>query len=363
VIVHFRGFEHLYNALRSVFESDYDNLEVVLVDNGSADGSIERAEKAFEGKLRILRSSENLGFVRGCNFALKRIATDYAVLLNDDTVVDPKWLTRLVEEAESDSSIAACQPKLRMLSNPSFFEYNGACGGMLDLCGVPFTRGRLFDRTEEDFGQYDKTADVFWASGAAMFLRLRAVAEVGYLDDLFRFHMEEIDLSWRLRMRGYRVVSVPSSVVYHLGGATPFSSTSFLKHRNNLLTLVKNYSLPSLARFFPIRGLLDFMSLIYLAAKGKPKFGMDAFRSYLWMILNLRQVIETRRAAQSIRTVSDKTIRSSMARPNIALQYYLMKRHSFSQLSGLPLPTNSYLNQDAISTGKSGRTLEVGSVF
>jgi GT2 family glycosyltransferase len=363
VIVHFRGFDPLYNALRSVFESEYENLEVVLVDNGSADGSIQRAEKAFEGKLKILRTSQNLGFVRGCNFALKRIASVYAVLLNDDTVVDPKWLTRLVQEAESDSSIAACQPKLRMLSNPGFFEYNGACGGMLDRCGVPFTRGRLFDRTEEDFGQYDKTVDVFWASGAAMFLRLKAVEEVGYLDDLFHFHMEEVDLSWRLRMRGYRVVSVPSSVVYHLGGATPLSRTSFLKHRNNLLTLVKNYSLPSLARFFPIRILYDLMSLIYLAAKGKPRFGTDALRSYLWMILNLRQVIGVRRASQSIRTVSDKTIRSSMARPDIAFQYYLMRRHSFSQLRGLPLPTDSYLNQDAMAAGKSGRILEVGSVF
>src|SRR6058998_2627172 len=134
-----------------------------------------------------------------------------------------------------------------MLKSPDFFEYNGACGGMIDLCGIPFTRGRLFD----------KTVEVFWASGAAMFLRLKAAREVGYLDDLFYFQMEEIDLSWRLRMRGYRVVSVPSSIVYHLGGATPVPRTSFLKHRNNLLTLVKNYSMSSLARFFPIRMLLD----------------------------------------------------------------------------------------------------------
>lgn len=363
VIVHVRGFEPLYNTLKSVLESDYENLEVVLVDNGSTDGSTQRAENAFEGKLRVLKTFENIGFVRACNFGLKKINSVYAVLLNDDTVVDPLWLARLVEEAESDSSIAACQPKLRMLSNPTFFEYNGACGGMMDLCGVPFTRGRLFDRTEEDFGQYDKTVDVFWASGAAMFLRLKAVEEVGYLDDLFHFQMEEIDLSWRLRLRGYRVVSVPSSIVYHLGGATPVPRTSFLKHRNNLLTLIKNYSTPSLARFFPIRMLLDLTSLVYLAAKGNRRFGMDAVRSYAWMMLNLRQVIGARRAAQLIRTVSDESIKSNMAQPNIALQYYVMKRQTFSQLSGLPLTRDSYLNKDAIATGKKGRILEVGSVF
>ena len=363
IIVHVRGFDSLYNALKSVFESEYDNLEVVLVDNGSTDGSTQRAERAFEGKLRVLRTLENLGFVRACNYGLRRITSIYAVLLNDDTVVDPKWLARLVEEAETDSSIAACQPKLRMLNNPSFFEYNGACGGMMDLCGVPFTRGRLFDRTEEDFGQYDKTVDVFWASGAAMFLRLRAVEEVGYLDDLFHFQMEEIDLSWRLRMRGYRVVSVPSSIVYHLGGATPVPRTSFLKHRNNLLTVVKNYSMSSLARFFPIRMLLDFTSLIYLAAKGKRRFGMDALRSYVWIVLNLRLVIGSRRAAQLIRLVSDTTITSNMAKPTIALQYYLMKRHIFSQLSGLPLHRDSYLNKETNDAAKTGRLLEVGSVF
>ena len=363
VIVHVRGFDRLYNALRSVFQSDYNNLEVVLVDNGSEDGSIQGAEKTFGEKLNVLKTFENIGFVRACNYALKRISADYAVLLNDDTVVDSKWLCRLVKEAESDSTIAACQPKLRMLTNPAFFEYNGACGGMLDLCGVPFTRGRLFDRTEEDLGQYDKIVDIFWASGAAMFLRLRAVKEVGYLDDLFQFQMEEIDLSWRLRMRGYRVVSVPSSVVYHLGGATPVPRTSFLKHRNNLLTLVKNYSMPSLARFFPIRMLLDFLSLIYLAAKGKRRFGIDALRAYAWIIVNLRQVLNARRASQLIRTVSDKTITSSMARSNVAFQYYVMRRQSFSQLSGLPLPRDSYLNENALVSGRVRRILEVGSVF
>jgi len=362
-VIHVRGFDPLYNALKSVIESEYDNLEVVLVDNGSTDGSTEKAENAFKGKLRTLRTFRNMGFVRACNFALKRVTGTYAVLLNDDIVVDPKWLARLVEEAECDPSIAACQPKLRMLSNPSFFEYNGACGGMLDLCGVPFTRGRLFDQTEEDFGQYDKTVDIFWASGAAMFLRLRSVAEVGYLDDLFQFQMEEIDLSWRLRMRGYRVVSVPASIVYHLGGATPVPRTSFLKHRNNLLTLVKNYSLPSLGRFFPIRIFLDLTSLFYFAAKGKRRFGMDTVRSYLWMITNLRQVVEARRASQLHRIVSDNVIRSSMAKPLVPIQFYIMKRRAFSQLSGLPLPRSSYVNEKAFAEGKMGRSLEVGSVF
>jgi GT2 family glycosyltransferase len=363
IIVHVRGFDPLYNAIRSVLESDYDNFEIVLVDNGVTDGSTRGAEKTFDGKLKILKTFANIGFVRACNFALKRISADYAVLLNDDTVVDPKWLLDLVDVAESDPSIGACQPKLRMLSNPKFFEYNGACGGMLDLCGVPFTRGRLFDRTEEDYGQYDKVVEIFWASGAAMFLRLRAVAEAGFLDDLFHFQMEEIDLSWRLRMRGYRIVSVPSSIVYHLGGATPVPRTAFLKHRNNILALVKNYSLPSLARFFPIRVLLDLASVVYLAARGNRKFGLDALRSYKWLMTNLSQVLTARRASQTIRTVPDNAITSAMAKPSISVQYYVLKRHRFSELTGLPLPREDYLNGDSVRQREMGRVLDVGSVF
>ncbi|HEX9429458.1 MAG TPA: glycosyltransferase family 2 protein, partial [Candidatus Bathyarchaeia archaeon] len=335
IIVHVRGFEPLTNTLKSVLNSSYDNLEVILVDNGSTDGSIGLVHRSFGDRIRILRTAGNVGFVKGCNYALERVQADYVVLLNDDTVVEPDWLNQLVEVAESDSSIAACQPKLKMLKSPDYFEYNGACGGMIDLCGIPFTRGRLFDRAEEDFGQYDKKVEVFWASGAAMFLRYRAAREVGYLDDLFYFHMEEIDLSWRLRMRGYKVVSVPSSVVYHLGGATPVPRTSFLKHRNNLLMLAKNYSWQSLAVFLPIRLFMDAGYLAYLSLKGRYKFGLDAFASYAWILRSMKKVIQARRASQKIRVAPDKAIRSSMAKPSVAFQYYILGRHAFSQLSGL----------------------------
>ena len=363
IIIHVRGFEPLTNTLKSVFNSKYDSLEVILVDNGSTDGSIGFAERTFGGRIRVLRTGGNLGFVKGCNYALERVQADYVVLLNDDTVVDPDWLNPLVDVAESDPWIAACQPKLRMLKSPDFFEYNGACGGMIDLCGIPFTRGRLFDRAEEDFGQYDKKVEVFWASGAAMFLRHRATQEVGYLDELFYFHMEEIDLSWRLRMRGYKVVSVPSSVVYHLGGGTPVARTSFLKHRNNLLMLAKNYSWQSLAVFLPIRVFMDAGYLAYLSLKGEYKFGLDAFASYAWMLRNMKKVIQTRRASQKIRVAPDKVIRSSMAKPSVAFQYYVLGRHAFSQLSGLPLPHRSYVDEDVLKTQETGRFLKVGSIF
>ena len=346
-----------------MFESSYDNLEVILVDNGSSDGSVQAAERYFGSRLRVLKTFENIGFVRACNFALKRISPKYAVLLNDDTVVEPNWLSRLVEEAESDPTIAACQPKLKMLAKPNFFEYNGACGGMLDLSAVPFTRGRLFDRTEEDVGQYNTKVDVFWASGAAMFLRFKAVQEVGFLDDRFYFQMEEIDLSWRLRMRGYRVVCVPSSIVYHLGGSTPAPRTSFLKHRNNLLAMIKNYSFSSLMLFLPVRMLLDLTSLVYLAAKNNRRFGLDVLRSYFWMVPNMRDVIVSRRASQVIRRVPDKIVRSAMARPNIAIQYYALGRKSFSQLTGLPLPRSAYVDEKVLPKRKTGATFEVGSVF
>lgn|SRR2546425_1592635 len=363
VILHYQGFETLANCIESVVGSEYPNLTVVLVDNGSIDGSTDEAEKKYGNRINVLKLGKNLGFVRGYNAALRQVQADYVVLLNDDTVVDPYWLNSLVSAAESDPGIAACQPKLRWLSQPSYFEYNGACGGMLDMCAVPFTRGRLFDKAEEDIGQYDTNIDVFWASGAAMFLRYSALEEAGFLEDLFYAHMEEIDLSWRLRLRGYRVVSVPYSLVYHQGGSTGLDSKSFLKHRNNLFMMVKNYSTRSLVKYLPMRFMMDIGSVVYSTINRRAKMDTGGLRAYVWLVRNMRKVVMRRREIQSRRVVSDETILRSMAKPNVVFQYFLLKRLRFSQLGGLPLPTRKYLNGVPPEMIGKTETVAVQSIF
>jgi len=363
IILHYQGTQTLANCIDSVLGSDYPNLNVVLVDNGSVDGSTGEMERKHGEKIRVLRLGKNLGFVRGYNMALRQIQAEYVVLLNDDTVVDRHWLTGLVSAAEMDPEIAACQPKLRWLSQPSYFEYNGACGGMLDMCAVPFTRGRLFDRAEKDIGQYDTNIDVFWASGAAMFLRYSALEEAGFLDDLFYAHMEEIDLSWRLRLRGYRVISVPYSLVYHQGGGTVLDSKSFLKHRNNLFMMVKNYSIRSLVKFLPVRFFMDIGSIVYATVTRRSRVDTGGLRAYVWLVSNMRKVVRRRQDVQSRRVVSDQTILRSMAKPNVLIQYFLFKRLRFSQLGGLPLPTKKYLNGVPPEMIGKTETVALESVF
>src|SRR6267378_760828 len=363
VILHYEGFERLRKCIDSVLLSRYPNFRVLLVDNGSVDGSAGRAEERYGDKIDLLKLQGNLGFVRGYNVALKQISADYVVLLNDDTIVEPGWLNALVSVAESDDKIGACQPKLRWLSHPSYFEYNGACGGMLDACAVPFTRGRLFDKAEQDIGQYDTNVDVFWASGAAMFLRRDALVEADFLDEMFYAHMEEIDLSWRLRLRGYRIVSVPSSVVYHLGGGTSIGLKSFLKHRNNILMMVKNYSAASLLKYLPLRFVMDFASVLYLSIRRRTRLDTDAIRAYFWMIINVKKVIQKRLDTQARRVLSDKDILSNMARPNIALQYYLLKRTRFSELTGLPQPLPNYLHNVSPEPAGKTATMTLDTIF
>lgn len=343
IVVHYRGLGNLRRCLESLFQTRYKNFRVILVDNGSEDGSFEYVKRTYSDEVDVIRSKLNLGFVAGSNLGLRQAESKYVVLLNDDTVVDPDWLKNLVDVAERDESIGACQPKLVSLVNPRYFEYNGACGGMLDVYGVPLCRGRIFDSIEEDNGQYDLTVDVFWASGAAMFIKNHVLNEAGLLDEILYAHMEEIDLSWRMRLLGYKITCVPKSVVYHLGGGTPLPEKLYLKHRNNLIVMLKNYSPVSLLRFFLPRTFLDVMSVVYFFFKKEHSRVLSVLRSYLWLFRNLRKVYESRCYAQKRRKIKDEEITAAMVKKSVAIQYYIMGRGFFSQLGGLPNSLGYYV--------------------
>jgi len=332
VIVHYRGAERLLNCLESLFKTDYDNLQVFLVDNGSRDNSIDPAKKIYGDQLKIIRSETNLGFVGGNNLAIKHVWGKYVVLLNDDTEVTPEWLSRLVDVAEGDSSIGAVQPKLLSLTAPRYFEYNGCAGGMMDAYGVPLCRGRVFDVIEEDRGQYDAASEIFWAGGAAILIRREVLDETGLLDENFFAHMEEIDLCWRIRLRGYRILSVPSSIVYHLGGGTSVPKKHYLKHRNNLAMMLKNYSYSGLLRFFSLRIALDAFCFIYFLTKRDRNRSLSVLRSYAWLLRKLRKVYQSRGIVQKLRKVSDREILGRMMKKSVVIQHFLMRRKYFSQV-------------------------------
>jgi len=199
--------------------STYSNKRIIVADNASTDDSIPFLQQHYPA-IELLLNTANDGFAGGYNWALKQVHSDYYVLLNSDVEVSPSWIEPLISLMESDKMIGAVQPKILDYRNKDHFEYAGAGGGWIDEYGYPFCRGRIFDVCEKDMAQYEKAAPIFWVSGAAMFIRSDVYHEVGGLDEYFFAHMEEIDLSWRIQLAGYTLMTHPGSVVYHLGGGT-----------------------------------------------------------------------------------------------------------------------------------------------
>lgn len=271
VVLNWNGAEMLRQFLPSVLQySQGEEIEVCVADNASTDASREVLRTEFP-EVRVIELDQNYGFAEGYNRALEQVEATYVVLLNSDVEVTPYWLDPLVAYMDVHSEVAACQPKLLSHREKSRFEYAGAAGGYIDRYGYPFCRGRIFDVVEEDEGQYDTVRSVLWATGAALFIRLEAYREAGGLDGRFFAHMEEIDLCWRLRSRGWKLVCVPKSVVYHVGAATLKKENpqkTFLNFRNNLIMLYKNLPEKELNHVLFVRSVLDRIAVLMFYLKG-----------------------------------------------------------------------------------------------
>lgn len=271
--------EYLPNVVAHTLGSS--DVELVVADNGSVDGSLEFLAAEYP-QIRRIDLVDNHGFAEGYNLALSQVEAEYAVLLNSDVEVSPGWLPVLVDYLDANPGVAACQPKIRSLREPAYFEHAGAAGGFIDVLGYPFCRGRLLSLVEKDNGQYDAPIDIFWATGACLCIRMEDYRSVGGLDARFFAHMEEIDLCWRLRSKGRRIVCLPASTVYHLGGATLNKENprkTFLNYRNNLLMLYKNLSKKQFIPVFAIRFLLDYLSGLIFIFSGKFGDARAVFRA------------------------------------------------------------------------------------
>ena len=270
VILNWNGAQMLRQFLPDVIRYSGD-AEIVVADNASTDESVQLLEREFPGVRRIV-FDRNHGFAQGYQLALAQVEARYYVLLNNDVEVSPDWLLPLTEYMESHPQVAACQPKLRCHWDRGRFEYAGASGGYVDAWGYPYCRGRVMGTLEEDLGQYDEPASLLWATGAALMVRSHAYWQVGGLDGRFFAHQEEIDLCWRLRSRGYGVVCVPASKVWHLGGGTlPKDSPhkTYLNFRNNLLLLYKNLPAQRLDKVMRVRFWLDALASVQFLLSGK----------------------------------------------------------------------------------------------
>ena len=272
VILNWNGSEMLQRFLPSVLQfSNADDVAIYVADNGSTDDTVVMLSEKFPA-IHLISLETNHGFADGYNLALKQIEAEYFILLNSDVEVTQSWLDPLVDYMDNHPEVAACQPKIRSWHAKDYFEYAGASGGFLDIYGYPFCRGRIMGTVEKDNGQYDTITPIFWATGAALFIRSEDFRSAGGLDGRFFAHMEEIDLCWRLRARGRGIVCIPQSLVYHVGGATLKKENprkTFLNFRNNLVMLYKNTPKKDLLRIMRVRCFLDYLAAFQFFLKGQ----------------------------------------------------------------------------------------------
>lgn len=335
LVLNYNGMQFLKQCFESLFKSEYSNFEVVLVDNNSTDESVEFTNEHYPN-IKIIQTQKNAGYSRAYNIAFQEAKGKYFILLNNDVVVEKKWLEPLVKVAESDEYIGALQPKIRSLIDEGYFEFAGASGGFIDIYGYPFLRGRIFYTIEKDNGQYDNELEVFWTSGAAMFIRAEALKKCGNLDEDFVHHMEEIDLCWRLHLVGYKLMVVPKSVIHHYAGAT-IKVDSFKKlywnHRNGIITLIKNLEVKNLIRILVIRYILDVINMIFAAfIQFDLKHAFSIVKAHVWIIFHLPLVLNKRKDVQRFRTVNDADIIPLMYQNSLVLGYFLMGKKFYSNL-------------------------------
>ena len=280
VILNYNTRDYLRQFLPGLIESCKGlDAEVIVADNASADGSAEMMKAEFP-EVRLITLQENFGFTGGYNRALQMVEAEYYVLINSDVEVPSHWLGRLQDWMDTHPECGACGPKLLSFKERDTFEYAGAAGGLIDSFGYPFCRGRIMQKLEKDHGQYDSPTDVLWCSGACLMVRSSVWKALGGLDERFFAHMEEIDLCWRMQLRGWKVTVVPESYVYHIGGGTLSNESPFklrLNFRNNLLLLENNLPATLGSRFrarvrILARMCLDGLSAMTYLLRGKWSF-------------------------------------------------------------------------------------------
>jgi len=292
VILNWNGKKWLKKFLPSLVTNS-DNAKIYVADNNSTDESISYLRANFP-EINIIINQNNHGYAKGYNDALKKIDSEYFILINSDVEVSNGWIDTIIKLMDQNNRIAACQPKILDYNKKQYFEYAGASGGYIDKLGYPYCRGRIFNNIEKDVGQYNDQHEIFWATGACLFIRSKYFFEIGGFDDDFFAHQEEIDLCWRFKNKGYMIMIEPKSIVYHVGGGTLDSSSPFktyLNFKNNLSMLFKNLPFLNLGVIF-IRLFLDGIAAItFLKQKNGFKHFFAVIKAHLVFYITIPKLI------------------------------------------------------------------------
>jgi GT2 family glycosyltransferase len=332
VILNWNGEKYLQQFLPVLIKNTtLSGSKIIVADNASTDASLTVMKDKFPD-IQTVVLEKNYGFAGGYNRALAQIEADYFVLLNSDVEVTPNWLEPLIRYLEENKDTAACQPKILSYNKRNYFEHAGAAGGFIDKFGFPFCRGRVLGLAEEDKGQYENIIDIFWATGACLVIRSEVYKKVGGLDDDFFAHMEEIDMCWRIQNRGYRIVCIPESTVYHIGGGTlnvESPHKTYLNFRNNLLMLYKNLPDNVLKRTLCWRFIFDYIAALQLFITGKTKNALSVIKARKDFNRMLPRFESKRNENLQHSTIDNQSL---ILQKSIVLNYYLRGKKTYQDL-------------------------------
>ncbi len=337
VILNYNGKDWLEKFLPSVKASTYKKIKIIVADNGSTDDSIEYLENHFP-EVQLIKLYQNFGFAKGYNEALKKVKSPYYVLLNSDVETTPGWIEPMIELMEKDPKIGACQPLVLDQRNKENFEYAGAAGGYLDKWGFPFCRGRIFNTLEKNVGQYDNVSEIFWASGAAMLVRSQLYHHLEGLDEDYFAHQEEIDLCWRVKRAGYKIMVQPASIIYHYGGGTLDYGNSkkvYLNFRNSLFNLIKNMPPSKLYWMIPLRLILDALAGVLFLSKGEFSSILAIIKAHFSMYKNYGKFVRKRKHYNDLIqkvSVSPAPNNQGLFPKSIIWQYYVRRKKFYKDL-------------------------------
>jgi len=334
VIPHWNGVEVLSECLESLSETKYPNMEIIVVDNASTDGSPDWVSLNFP-QVKLIENDQNYGYAGGCNRGAKTAEGEYLVFLNNDTIQDHHWLAGLVDFMNLNSNVAAVQPKILDFFERTKFDYAGGAGGWLDILGFPFARGRVFLEQERGNGQYDKMRPIFWASGTAIMVRKSDFETAGGFDEIFFAHQEEIDLCWKFHLMGKEIWAIPNSTIYHKNAVTLPMFTrmkQYLNHRNSYLMVLSNYSLPITLYLAPIRFALELVAALYAIVRLDLNHLLGIIQAQLWILFHPHVIIHRRKKVKQVRKIKDKKIFKRLYWGSVVLDYYIRRKKTSAEI-------------------------------